>query len=74
VAAPDRKPLARSIRRTDLMRLDIRRTFRCREDEDAAWQDAAIAERVEYSEYLRECIAIGHSMKQAQRGVRRTGA
>ena len=49
----DRKPLARTIRRTDAPRLDVRRTFRCSEIEDASWQDGAVAERAEYSEYLR---------------------
>lgn len=69
-----RKPLSRMVRRTDAARLDIRRTFRCAADEDAAWQDGAVAERIEFSEYLRECLAIGHSMKQAQRLTRRTSA
>ena len=70
----ERRPLARSIRRTDVARLDVRRTFRCTEGEDRNWQDGAAFERVEYSEYLRECIAIGHSMKQAQRHTRRANA
>lgn len=72
--AAERKPLARVIRRTDVARLDVRRTFRFPEDRDARWQENAIAERIEYSEYIRECIDIGDSMKQAQRNVRRTSA
>ena len=71
---PERKPLARIIRRTDALRLGVRRTFRFDEDRDAAWQEAAVEERAEFSEYIRECIDIGHSMKQAQRDMRRTGA
>lgn len=76
MAASDstRKPLARTIRRTDAARLDVRRAFRFGADEDAAWQEAAITERVEYSEYIRECITIGHSLKQGQRTTRRTSA
>ena len=69
-----RKPLARTIRRTDAPRLSVRRTFRANEDEDATWQQAAVDERLELSEYLRQCVAIGHSMKQAQRLTRRTTA
>ncbi|MBM4114110.1 MAG: hypothetical protein FJ253_12200 [Phycisphaerae bacterium] len=69
-----RRPLARSVRRTDAARLDVRRAFRFPEDRDAAWQQAAVDERVEFSEYIRECIDIGHSMKQAQRLTRRTSA
>ena len=68
------RPLARVIRAVDALRLGVRRTFRFPEDRDAAWQDGAVAERVEYSEYIRECVDIGHSMKQAQRNVRRTSA
>jgi hypothetical protein len=71
---PGRKPLARLIRRTDAPRLGVRRAFRFDEEADAAWQEGAIEERLEFSEYIRECIAIGHSMKQAQRLTRRTKA
>jgi hypothetical protein len=70
---PVRRPLARLIRPTDAARLGPRRTFRFDEDKDMAWQEAAVAERIVFSEYIRECIDIGHSMKQAQRNVRRTG-
>lgn len=68
----DRKPLARVVRRTDAPRLGQKRSFRFDEDRDAAWQEGAVAERIDFSEYVRECIDIGHSMKQAQRNVRRT--
>lgn len=70
----DRRPLARTVRRTDVPRLGVRRTFRCSEIEDEKWQGGALADRLEYSEYLRECIAIGHSMKETQRLTRRTSA
>ena len=74
MTVPVRKALARVVRPTDGPRLEVRRAFRFDAEQDAAWQDGAVSERVEYSEYIRECIAIGHSMKQAQRNVRRTGA
>lgn len=69
-----RKGLARVVRHTDAPRLGVRRTFRFPEDRDMAWQEAAVSERVEFSEYIRECIDIGHSMKRAQSNVRRTKA
>ncbi len=69
-----RKPLARLIRRVDAARLEIRRTFRFDHDRDLAWQEGAVSERIAFSEYVRECIEAGHSMKQAQRNVRRTNA
>lgn len=69
-----RKPLARAVRPTDAPSLGPRRTFRFDPDADAAWQEGAVVERLEFSEYVRQCIAIGHSMKQAQRTARRTSA
>lgn len=76
MAGPEstRKPLARSVRRTDVARLDVRRTVRFTEDEDVQYQQGAVIDRVEHSEYLREICAIGHSMKAAQRLTRRTSA
>lgn len=76
MAAPEstRKPLARTIRRTDVARLDVRRTVRLTEDEDTKYQRGAEADRVELSEYMRECLSIGDSMKQGQRLTRRTSA
>lgn len=69
-----RKPLARIVRATDAARLGQRRTFWFDGDSDREWQDAAAAERLVFSEYIRQCIDIGHSMKQAQRNVRRSQA
>jgi hypothetical protein len=42
-AAPERKPLARVVRRTDAERMDVRRTFRFEPADDAAWQEGAVA-------------------------------
>lgn len=71
---PIRKSLARVMRPTDAPAFDVRRAFRFDADEDASWQEGAIAERVEFSEYVRRCIRIGHSFMQGQRGARRTNA
>lgn len=70
--ATARKPLARVMRPTDAEGLGVRRTFRFPVDRDLAWQEAAVTERLEYSEYIRQCIDIGDSMKRAQRVARRT--
>jgi len=61
----ERKPLAR------LERRDIQRTFRFTESEDKALQDAAVEERVDFSTYVRECVITGHTMRQAQRMMKR---
>jgi hypothetical protein len=66
-----RKPLHGAAPRE---RRDVLRTFRFKESEDRAYQDGAVAEGAEFSEYVRECVAIGHSMKVAQRIVSKAGA
>lgn len=70
----ERKPLARVVRGTDTPRLGVRRTFWFDEDQDRSWQDGAATDRLVFSEYIRECISIGHSIKQSQRNVRRSQA
>lgn len=64
---PERRPLAR------LERREIQRTFRFTETEDAALQEGAVADRVDFSTYCRECLLNGHSMKQGQRLMKRAG-
>lgn len=61
----ERKPLAH------LERRDIQRTFRFTESEDKALQAAAVEDRVDFSTYVREALFTGHTMKQAQRMMKR---
>jgi len=62
----DRRPFAPMLSRT-AERREIRRTFRLAHAEDLALREGAVAERADFSAYCRECLLIGHSMKQAQR-------
>jgi hypothetical protein len=63
----ERKPLAH------LERRDVYRGFRFTETEDKEYQAGAVQERVDFSTYCRECLRMGHSMKQAQRLMKQAG-
>jgi hypothetical protein len=67
----ERKPPTRLDRR--LERREIPRTFRFTESEDAALQEGAVTERVDFSTYCRDCLLMGHSFRQAQRLMKATG-
>ncbi len=56
-----RKPLAH------LERLEIRRTFCFTESEDRDWQNGAVDSGIDFSSYIRDCVRIGHSIRQAER-------
>jgi hypothetical protein len=62
-----RKPLTR------LERREIQRTLRFTDTEDAMLQDGAVAERVEFSTYVRSCVFTGHSLKHGQRLIQQAG-
>lgn len=64
----ERKPLMPALARIRERR-DVRRTFRLAESEDRLLQDGAVAEGLEFSEYCRECLLTGHSMRQTARLV-----
>ena len=59
---------------TPRQRRDILRAFRFTESEDRVYQDGAVTLGEEFSEYVRGCLAIGHSMRQTQNLTRRAGA
>jgi uncharacterized protein (DUF1778 family) len=63
-----RKPLVRMEPKEERLTVRVTRTAR------ALYEAAAHAEGEELSRYLRSCIAMGHSMKEAQRLVKAAGA